>query len=88
MRHAQHIAVKVIAVPAAAISLDGCTCGRAGKPIAVFVRLQQAGFLVSVGARPAAVHWIAAAMNHLLEIANTVIGIVLKIAPHSVAITR
>ena len=87
VRHARHVAVGVVGVRFDVTGLQRL------RPTVVLVRrllvlagLEQAGFVVGVGARPAGMRRVAAAMLHRQEVADGVVDVALEIVPHRVAV--
>src|SRR5215210_5273497 len=81
MAHARQIAVGVVGV--------GLATGaerRARQAVAALDRVEQADLIVDVGARPAGMGRVAAAMLHLEEVADGVVHVALQIGTHGLTV--
>src|SRR5215472_9313290 len=79
--------MSVIAVTGVAVGLGGYTDCRIAQAVALVAGIERAGLFVGVGAGPTRVSRVAADVLHGDEIADSIVGVPLKVCSHRVAIT-
>ncbi len=88
VRHARHVPVGIVCVSFVLGLIAVRLQNRAGQPVVLRAGLQEAAFVVHIRACPTGIRWIGAVVNHLLEISNLIIDVLLDIAPHGIAVAR
>ena len=86
LRHRDHVAmgvVRIILVEGRAVPHRG-----AGQPVALGGGLEQAGLAIRIGSGPAGIRRVAALMGQLRDVAGGVVGILLRVGAHRVAVAR